>query len=285
MSASRRLIGRATLWALATSALACGATEDSEVLAAPAPDAALTPACATLTACCPELPSEVVTSCKQLAAQAGETECSAELAALAPQGRCAPRTSTGGDAGSKLDATTDAMSAPSDAGDAGAVACTLLTACCASPALPGSNLATCQSVQGAGAEAECAALLSTLTASSECAGGAATAGGACPDLQACCASESLPAADSTSCLGTASAGVDTDCSAQLQALTSAGFCAGVASDGGQPTTPDCMTLSMCCGEIAFPAGTLTTCQHLVAANVDGSCLSAYESYAALGYCQ
>jgi hypothetical protein len=270
------------------AASACGASQKSEVVQGVAvADASASAYCAALGACCANLPAEVVTSCKQLSAQAGDEACGEELASLGA--RCAPAMLLP-DAGSTPDAAAivDA-SLPRDAADAGrgAVACTLLTACCTSPALPKGELATCQSVQGAGAEAECASLLADLTSASSCTGVGIGLAGACPELQACCASSSFPGQFLTQCQGTVMAGEAASCASDLATFVPAGYCGGVVpdSDGGHLPDPDCAMLSMCCGEITFPASSVSTCESVAAANVGDRCLSAYDSYVALQYCE
>ncbi len=264
-----------------------GGPNATEILGAGLGDAAAGAYCLSLAACCPELPSEVVASCKQLAAQAGDEACATEVRALGAH--CAPYL-TLPDAGSATDATAAHVSAmPRDGGtpilDA-AVACTLLGTCCGSPALPSSELASCQSIEGAGDENQCAALFDDLTASSACTGSVGVgSGGACPGLQACCTTESFPAQFITECQGTVAAGQATACADDLATFVPAGYCGAVLADGGHTPDPDCTVLSMCCNEITFPRATLSTCQSLASANVGGSCASAYESYSALGYCE
>jgi hypothetical protein len=268
------------LWTLCTVG-ACDASVASELPPSGA-DGSASGSCASLGACCQSLPSEVVTSCTELAAEASATECAEELAALGKL--CAPAASSKRDGGMIADATT-----VGDAGlvDAGAVACTLLSSCCTSASIAVSDVAQCQSIQASGAESDCTAELAQLVASNECAGvveDGATTVGTCPDLQACCGSPSLPATFSTACLSTAMNGLNDDCTSELSTFEAAGYC---LPDGGHghPVDPNCATLSMCCGEVTFPAGTLSTCQSLASANVGGSCLSAYDSYSALGYCE
>jgi len=268
----------------ATCVAACYASGEAEVLGGGSAEASAAEYCGTLAACCATLPSEVVTSCNQLAAQAGASECAAELTVLATSGRCASPVTTTIDATTRVDAT---IAIDAGVGDGGAVACALLSACCGSSALPADQLVTCQSVQGAGVESPCASLLTDLTASNECAGGATSPAGACPALSACCGSESLPTASVTPCRATASAGVDGTCGALLTTLTSSGYCGGGAllPDGAHQPTVSCATLATCCNEITFPAKAVSECQDVASANVDGTCLSAYDGYLAVGYCE
>jgi len=282
--------GRRASVVVAVLVAACGGgSNDSEVLGTATDDAGLTAYCAGLATCCPSLPMEVVRSCEQLAAQAGAAECSRELTALAAGGRCGPAGSPP-DAGLADDATLHETAVASDASAAGAdaaVACILLDACCSSAALPSDEVASCMSIQGAGSESQCASLFGDLTASSSCSGASVGAGGACPDLQACCASSAFPPQFLTTCQGAVAAGENASCASDLASFVPAGYCPGVVttSDGGHAPDPDCTMLAMCCNEITFPMSTLSTCQEVAAANAGGTCSSAYDSYSALGYCE
>jgi hypothetical protein len=148
----------------------------------------------------------------------------------------------------------------------------------------------CDDAVSAADEASCSTMLADLTGSQECSAmpvGVSPSGGGCPALMACCGSESLPTSQSATCEETASAGDDTQCTQTFDSLASAGYCgAGVTlPDGGHLLTAGCTMLSMCCGEITFPESTLSTCDMIASANNDGTCLSAYDSYSALAYCQ
>jgi hypothetical protein len=85
------------------------------------------------------------------------------------------------------------------------------------------------------------------------------------------------------------AGESSSCASTLAAYIPAGYCGGVLTtlDGGHghAPDPDCTVLAMCCGELTFPEDTLSTCQQIAGANEGGNCLSAYDSYAALSYCE
>jgi hypothetical protein len=82
-------------------------------------------------------------------------------------------------------------------------------------------------------------------------------------------------------------GDETACATDLATYGPAGYCGDVlpGPDGGHPTTANCATLAMCCNEITFPMSALAECQSIVSANEDGNCLSAYDSYAILTYCE
>ena len=268
------------LWALATLG-ACDASVASAPPVTQKADSSVSGACASLGACCQSLPSEVVTSCTELAAEASSIECAEELAALGKL--CAPAVASRNDGGE----IADAAAGDATLMDAGAIACTLLSACCRSASIAVSDVAQCDSVEASGVESNCTAELAQLVAANECAGvveDGATTVGACPDLQACCGSQGLPDTFSTACLSTAMSGLNDDCTSQLSTFEAAGYC---LPDGGHghPVDPSCATLSMCCSEVTFPANALSTCQSLAAANAAGSCLSAYDSYSALGYCE
>ncbi len=271
---------------VAMAGLSCGAVPNaSEVLGGGTNDAAVSAYCAELDLCCPRLPAEVQKSCRQLAAQTTAMECSSELTALARECN-AP--SGPPDAAVAVDATVREAGAVREASAAdAAVACTLLEACCNSPALPPGQVGTCQSVQGAGDEGDCASLFSDLTASASCSGVNVSSGGACPDLQACCTSAAFPAQFLMACTSTAADGDNSACASDLAEFLPAGYCGGVLGflDGGHPQDPDCTMLAMCCHEITFPMETVSTCDQIVAGNDGGNCLSAYDSYAALGYCE
>jgi hypothetical protein len=275
---------------LALPLLRCDAQPVTEESIGVAGDASIaSPACASLASCCPALPSDVQTSCKALAVQAGAAECSAELAALASAGRCRSAADAGAvDADVHSDGSPDgSLSSDGSAGEGGvAVACTLLQACCASAALPAGETATCMSIQGSGDEKTCAGLLTDLTSASECQG-ASAGGGGCPELQQCCASSSFPSTFANACLAAVSSGEDASCSSMLATYLSAGYCGAAVhlTDGGHPQDPACSMLAMCCAEETFPTGTLSTCQQIVSGNEGGNCASAYDGYVALNYCE
>lgn len=260
-----------------TSGLACDAQPNSdEVLQGG--DGGQSASCATLEACCPTLPTDVVASCHALSMQTDDAECASLLATLESSHRCVADAGTTEEAAAPVDAGPAAKDATvKDAGPdtAPAVACTLLDTCCTSPALPSGETATCASVQGTNEESLCASLLTSLTASQSCGATSTGQGGACPDLQQCCSSQSFPGAFSTSCLATWNAGEDSACAAMLTMFEGAGYCGGTL--GPQPD-PNCVTLAMCCNGINFPANQLTTCQSIVAGNEGGNCLSAYDTY-------
>jgi hypothetical protein len=258
-------------------------------------DASLGPpsgVCATLGACCPTLPTEVVTSCNDIANGAASSVCANEVAALQAAGRC----HMGADGGSLIlpaDATVaDAGMTPADsaAGDASAVACVLLTPCCSSGAIPAGDVATCMSVEGAGVESTCVGLLNSLTASGSCGG---TSPNACPELQQCCSSASFPTGNSgggdpyMACQSVLEMGDPSGCESNLTAFMSAGFCGGSVptGDGGQLPDPNCTMLETeCCEQASFPVGMMAACQMTVAANNGGNCSNAYAAYVALNYC-
>ncbi len=275
------------------TAVACGGgSNDSELLGGPSVDATAAASCMTLASCCPALPMGVAASCNQLAAQAGAAECTTVITALGAGGLCRALVSVGADSGAAADATLRAdggvkAGARLDAGIA--LACVLLEACCASPALPADELASCQSIQGAGDETDCTGLLGELTAAQSCSGVNVGSGGACPDLAACCATQAFPAEFLGTCEETVAMGDETTCATDLGTFVPAGYCGGVipSSDGGHGHAPDpsCTTLAMCCGEINFPMEDLSTCQQIASGNSGGTCLSAYESYSALAYCE
>jgi hypothetical protein len=278
------MTGRLRVWLscvapiLAANGIACDAQPSADEVIQGAGDGGTPGACTALEACCPTLPTDVVTSCDALSKQADDTECGTLLAALESAHRC-----LAGDAGmpeeaaAPVDARATSKDATAKDGEANgpAVACTLLGTCCTSPALPSGEMATCTSVEGTNEESLCASLLTSLTASQSCGATSAGQGGACPELEQCCSSESFPDTFSTSCLATWNAGKDAACAAMLTMFVGAGYCGGTL--GPQPD-PDCVTLAMCCNELKFPADQLTTCQAIVAGNEGGNCLSAYDTY-------
>jgi hypothetical protein len=265
------------------SLFGCGNVPNaSEVIASPTRDASLPSDCMALQTCCPTLPSEVVTSCKSLAAQATDTQCAKEVSALQASAHCLTSPPP------QQDASSDAASSTSTT-DAGPVACILLDTCCSSPALMMSQTVMCQDAVSAADESSCSTMLAHLAGSQDCSAlpGVPPSGGGCPALSTCCGSESLPTSDITACEETASAGDDTACTQLFDSLAASGYCGPSVTlrDGGHLLTAGCMMLSMCCGEITFPQGTLSTCDMIAGANNDGTCLSAYDSYSALAYCQ
>ncbi len=272
---------------LSVAISACGASEHAEVLPGASAEAgAASASCEALAACCPSLPSEVASSCKSLSGQASSAECGEELAALASVKRCT--TSVDASAGSASpDATISMAVADAAAGSVdAAVGCVLLGPCCASPALPSDETVTCQSIEGAGDEGECAKLLTDLTSAGSCSGVATGSAGPCPELASCCSSQAFPSTFVGDCQETVSQAQASACSSELATFVSAGYCGGVVAgtDGGHPLNTNCQRLSMCCGEITFPAATLSTCENVAAANVSDSCLSAYNAYVVLSYC-
>jgi len=273
--------------ALQLPLVGCDAHASSqEIVQIAVTEAGVRPGCVQLQSCCPMLPSDVLSSCTALATQANDTECETLLSALRGGGRCAVAL----DAAVPRDASValDAGTAPRDAAvlDAGvtAVACTLLQACCTSPALPSSQTMTCELIDSTNDETQCSGLLKDLTSSQSC-GAASAVTGTCLQLQGCCGAPSFPVAFGTACMATVSEGLNPQCGSDLQSFVAAGYCDENAGDGGHPEDPSCTTLGTCCSEVSFPANLVNTCEDIVHGNEGGNCLSAYDSYVGLAYCE
>jgi len=258
----------------------------SEVIASTSADAGAL-ACEKFAACCPELPSDVQTSCMRLASMATGAVCRSELQALQRAGNCRNIDAGPLDSGAPAEAST---SRDGGAAKTPAAACILVGGCCASPVLPPSDLPMCEAIASENGESGCADFLDSISVGAVCGGASSSGpGGACPELAQCCTNQAFPAGMASVCATTASAGDDTPCSMALAMFETAGFCGGVVvtADGGitHAQDPSCTMLSTCCSGIMFPASTLTTCQQIVAGNEGGNCLSAYDSYASLAYCE
>jgi hypothetical protein len=149
--------------------------------------------------------------------------------------------------------------------------------------------ANCNATAASGTEAQCSELVETLTAGELCQTSAPvvlpTMG--CAALAQCCGNGALPSSDTNNCDAVASGGDENGCMQLYDTLAPAGYCGAGATlpDGGHLLTSGCMMLSMCCGGIGFPQSTLSTCDMIASANNDGTCLSAYDSYSALSYCE
>jgi hypothetical protein len=296
-------LARVCALALLVCAGGCDGQTMSQEVVSGNPDASLpTSSCSTLASCCDTLASDVAATCRQLAVQAGTEVCDFELLALYGAGDCRGVIDGGvvAEAGAKVDAAGRADARVSGEGgarsDASAsqgdrstpVACVLLGVCCTSGSVPSDEQTTCASIQGAGVESDCVGELGSLTAAGSCSGASYYgSGGACPELQQCCASQAFPAAFLNSCLDALAQGDDPTCKADLAGFVPAGYCGGAVTgaDGGHAPDPDCTALDQqCCQWESFPANTLSTCEHLVKANVGGECLSADQGWEAVGYC-
>lgn len=224
--------------------------------------------CAGLSACCPSLGASA-TACEEIVSLGQDSTCTTELSSLQAANMCTTSVtiSTGG------------------------TGCSGLGSCCGS--LPAADQATCNEYVSLNQDATCTAALTSFKQGGYCGGGTigtgpttgtgpGTGGTDCSDLSTCC--NGLSSAFQTSCNEVVTAGISTECAAELSTLQTEGMCGGSSSTGtgGGTGGSGCSALSACCGSV--PAADQSACNEYVTLGQDATCTSALSSFKAAGYC-
>jgi hypothetical protein len=246
--------------------------------------------CALLSACCAQVTDPASKAeCTQVVALGVATTCAQAESDFEGDSLC------GGPSSGTGSATATATPVPPD------TACSALADCCGS-LMTSAAASACNGIVAAGNANACGAQLEQFEATDACGGstsgtgsasGSGTGGGlsGCSGLDECCGA--LPAAEQAGCNSIVDSGDISECTAEVQAYESAGYCGAPSSGSGSGTAVGsgsasgnpggCAGLADCCVEL--PAADYAACKEIVMAGNDATCAAELTAYESDGFCE